>query len=258
MKSINRCRRAPASLSALATSLLAVITLGCASAQQPSTSCAGAAPRPQQSHDATVRHGFADVEHWVATFDDPARDRWQKPAALVRALAIAPGMSVADLGAGTGYFSRYLSAAVGERGTVFAADPEPNLVAHLRQRAEQESSANVVPVLASLDNPRLPAAGVDLVLIVDTFHHIDDRPAYFGRLGRCLKPAGRVAIVDFKKQSLPVGPPPEHKLARDQVVDEMRSAGYRLVAEPDLLPYQYVLVFDLQPAGEEGAAAKSR
>ena len=183
------------------------------------------------------------MAHWAAVFDDPARDAWQKPQALVQALAIRPGMSVVDLGAGTGYFSRYLSAAVGERGCVFAVDTEPNLVAHLRERAEKEGLHNLIPVLASADNPRLPAGGADLILIVDTVHHIDDRINYLQRLKRFLKPDGRVAVVDFKKESLPVGPPVEHKLAPDFVIGEFRQSGYTLLAQPELLPYQYVLLF---------------
>ncbi len=197
----------------------------------------------QAQHEATVHHSFEDVQHWTAVFDDPTRDAWQKPAAVVRALGLAPGMCVADLGAGTGYFSRYLSQAVGENGTVLAVDPEPNLVVHLRRRSEKEKTTNVVPILASFDNPRIPAGSTDLVLVVDTFHHIDDRVNYFRRLRRALKPAGRVAIVDFKKKQLPVGPPPPHKLPRGQVVSEMESAGYHLVGEPKILPYQYFLIF---------------
>jgi len=176
-------------------------------------------------------------------FDDPARDAWQKPRDLVAALHVRPGAVVADLGAGTGYFSRYLSSAVGERGTVFAVDVEPNLVVHLRDRAEKEGTANVVPVLASADDPRLPAGLVDLVLIVDTYHHLDDRVHYATRLARALGAHGRIAIVEWQKRELPVGPPMEHKLAREHVVDEMTSAGYRLVDSPDVLPYQYVVVF---------------
>src|SRR5207249_3795358 len=114
------------------------------------------AEAPPTAHDATSHHSFADVEHWVSVFDDPARDEWQKPAAVVRALQIGRGTTVADLGAGTGYFSHYLAAAVGRRGSVLAVDPEPNMVAHLRERAEREHTDNVVPILASLDNPRLP------------------------------------------------------------------------------------------------------
>ncbi|HVO26013.1 MAG TPA: class I SAM-dependent methyltransferase [Candidatus Margulisiibacteriota bacterium] len=206
------------------------------------------APAPPASavlapDSATAHHSFDDVAKWTKVFDDPARDEWQKPGELIADLKLHPGMRVADLGAGTGYFSRYLAAAVGSDGTVYAVDTEPNLVVHLRERAEQENTPNVVPILASADNPRLPVAGIDLILIVDTYHHIDARRAYFGRLRRSLAPGGRVAIVDWQKRDLPVGPPPIHKLARDQVVDEMTAAGYVLAAEPDVLPYQYVLIF---------------
>jgi predicted methyltransferase len=189
------------------------------------------------------RHDFADVEQWRKVFDDPARDAWQKPRELVAALGLRPGMWVADLGAGTGYFSRWLDAAVRPSGVVFAVDTEPNLVAHLRTRAEQEETRTVIPVLASTDDPRLPPRALDLVLIVDTYHHLDARLAYLRRLGSALKPGGRIAIVDWEKRDLPIGPPAEHKLAREEVVAEMRAAGYALVDEPRILPHQYVLVF---------------
>ena len=203
----------------------------------------GTPPASAASDDATSHRSFADVQQWVSVFDDPARDAYQKPQELVRTLRIRPGMRVADVGAGTGYFSRYLSTAVGATGTVFSADTEPELVRHLRERAEKERTDNVVPILASPDNPRLPRGAVDLVLLVDTFHHIDHRVAYFGRLRATLAPAGRVAVVDWQKRETPVGPELEHRLAREQVVEEMRAAGYALVAEPDVLPYQYCLVF---------------
>ncbi len=189
------------------------------------------------------RHDFADVEQWRKIFDDPARDAWQKPRELVTALDLRPGMWVADLGAGTGYFSRWLDAAVAPDGAVFAVETEPNLVAYLRTRAERERTRTLIPVLASTDDPRLPPHAFDLVLIVDTYHHLDARRAYLQRLGVALKPAGRIAIVDWEKRDLPVGPPAEHKLAREEVVAEMRTAGYALVDEPRILPHQYVLVF---------------
>jgi len=223
----------PARGALVASSLLLTLLLGCPAAHREH-----AGP-----HDATARHSFADVEHWSAMFDDPSRDAWQKPRDVVRALQLSPGMCVADLGAGTGYFSRHLSEAVGDTGSVLAVDTEPNLVVHLRHRAEQEGLRNVVPILASPDNPRLPAGGVDLVLIVDTVHHIDDRITYLQQLRRGLTPTGRVAVIDFKKEDLPVGPPPEHKLARELVVQEFQAAGYTLVGDVDVLPYQYFLIF---------------
>ena len=206
----------------------------------PSSSSVGSA---LPDDDATSHHSFEDVTKWTKVFDDPTRDEWQKPQALVQALKLTPGTRVADLGAGTGYFSGYLSKSVGNEGTVFAVDTEPNLVVHLRERAEHENTPNVVPILASPDNPRLPAASVDVVLIVDTYHHIDARRTYFRGLQRSLTRDGRVAIIDWHKRDLPVGPPPSHKLAREQVLEEMAAAGYVLVDEPSVLPYQYFLIF---------------
>lgn len=192
---------------------------------------------------ATSTHPFDDVAHWERVFDDPARDAWQKPAEVVASLGLRPGMRVADLGAGTGYFTRHLATAVGPDGTVFAVETEPNLVAHLRTRAERESTPQVVPVLASFAEPRLPIAGVDLVLVVDTFHHLDHRLAYLTKLRRTLRAGGRVAVVDWKPEPLPVGPAPDHKLPRDAVIAEMRTAGFTLIAAPTFLPYQYFLIF---------------
>ncbi len=214
-----------------------LVLVGCAPSRHEHKGAAAA------GHDATVRHSFADVEHWAAVFDDPGRAAWQKPAEVVRALALQPGQIVADLGAGTGYFSSDLAAAVGAEGSVFAVDPELNLVAHLRQRAERDKLANVIPVLASADNPRLPAGGVDLILIVDTIHHIDDRLNYLRRLRTRLRPGGRVAVIDWKKEDTPLGPPIAHRLARDQVVAELDAAGFALADEPGFLPYQYFLIF---------------
>jgi predicted methyltransferase len=195
------------------------------------------------SDDATSHRSFADVPYWTGVFDDPKRDAWQKPDALVASLGLTPGMCVADLGAGTGYFVRRLSAAVGPTGTVLAVEVEPNLVTHLRARAEKEGTANVVPILGSLDNPRLPAGAIDVLLIVDTYHHIDGRVAYMRARRAALRPGGRVVVVDWEKRPLPVGPEMDHKLAREQVIDEMQRAGYRLVEQPPVLEHQYVLVF---------------
>ena len=214
---------------------------GAATAAQVST----ATPQPEarDPYQATSKRSFADVEQWKRVFDDPGRNVWQKPREVVRALRLRPGMWVTDLGAGTGYFSVYLSAAVGPTGAVLAVDTEPNLVSYLRERAGKEALENVTPILASPDNPRLPPGAADLVLVVDTFHHIDNRLTYFRRLARCLKPGGRIAIIDWREGDLPIGPPPDHKLSREQVLKEMNAAGYALAEEPDILPYQYLLVF---------------
>ena len=230
---------------------IAAVT-GCSAAAARSHATGGPPPapaaapaKPDVPFAATPgsAHDFADVEQWRKVFDDPARDTWQKPRELIASLDLRPGMWVADLGAGTGYFSRWLDGAVGPSGVVFAVDTEPNLVAYLRARSEREKTTTVVPVLASPDDPRLPPHALDLVLIVDTYHHIDDRRPYLEHLATRLKPDGRVVVVDWQKHDLAIGPPIEHRLARAQVVREMETAGYTLAAEPSVLPHQYVLVF---------------
>ena len=212
-------------------------------AAHPTASANPAAAPSPALFDATSHRTFEDVAHWESIFDDPKRDAWQKPREVVAALALRPGMRVADVGAGTGYFLAPLAAAVGPTGAVFAVETEPNLIVHLRERAERDRLANVVPVLTSFDRLRLPPASVDLVLLVDTYHHLDARREYLARLRDVLAPDARVAIVDWEKDALAVGPPRPHRIARAQVLEEMRLAGYDLVEAPDLLTYQYLLVF---------------
>lgn len=188
----------------------------------------------------THRHSFSDAERWARVFDDPARDRWQKPDEVIAALALAPDAAVADIGAGTGYFAARLARAV-PKGRVYAVDIEPDMVRYLGERAQREQLANLQPVQGKPDDPQLPAPA-DRVLIVNTYHHIGDRVAYFGRLRDRLKPGGRVAIVDFTLDS-PIGPPRSARLAADVVRAEMERAGYALAASHEFLPHQYFLVF---------------
>jgi ubiquinone/menaquinone biosynthesis C-methylase UbiE len=194
-------------------------------------------------HDATIDHRFDDVQRWVERFDDPERDAWQQPARVVEWLGIEPGATVADIGAGTGYFSVHLARRVGPDGKVFAVDVEPNLVEHMKTRFAEAGLSWAEARLTEPDDPGLPEGTVGLVLICNTWHHIDDRVDYLGRLARALGPGGRVAIVDFRKEELPVGPPPEHKMSRDEVVAEFAEAGWELSAEHTDLPHQYLLVF---------------
>ncbi|MBK7579022.1 MAG: class I SAM-dependent methyltransferase [Myxococcales bacterium] len=189
----------------------------------------------------SANHRFDDPERWAKVFDDPARDAWQKPDELLKFLALGEDAVVADLGAGTGYFASRLARAL-PKGKVFAVDIEPSLITHMQKRAEREHTSNVVPVLGTADNPKLPAA-VQLILVVDTYHHLTERSEYFGRLRPKLASGGRVVIVDFKQGKLPVGPPDSHKLAPEVVVKEMTAAGFAQCGRFDGLPYQYVLVF---------------
>ncbi len=197
------------------------------------------AQKPQQiSKPDHMEHRFDDPAKFAKSFDDPARDAWQMPAKVIETLGVKSDMSVADIGAGTGYFSMRLAKAAG---SVYAVDIEPAMIEHLKQRAISERATNVIPILAAATGPNLPKP-VDLVLIVDTFHHLPNRVAYFRDLRKSLTTTGRVAIIDFRKDS-PEGPPVEFRFTAEQIADEMRQAGYRLDASPDFLPRQHFLIF---------------
>jgi len=201
-------------------------------------SSAGAAALGQSP--ATHEHRFGDAEKWAKAFDDPERDAWQKPHEVIRALGLAPDAAVADIGSGTGYFAVRLAHAVA-KGRVYGVDIEPDMVKYLADRAKREGLANVFSVAGRADDPRLPAK-VDLVLMVDVYHHVANRESYFTRLAGSLKPGARVAIIDFRENS-PMGPPRRERIAPSRVKEELARAGYSPVEEHAFLPNQYFLVF---------------
>jgi SAM-dependent methyltransferase len=186
------------------------------------------------------RHSFGDAEKWSHVFDDPERDAWQKPHAVLQALALKPDAVVADLGAGTGYFSARLANML-PKATIYAVDLEPDMVKYLGERAKREGFANLKPVQAAPGDARLPAK-VDLVLLVDVYHHIEARERYFRQLAASIKPGGRLAVIDFRLDS-PEGPPKASRIAPEQVKAELARAGYALAEEHGFLPRQYFLVF---------------
>jgi len=194
---------------------------------------------PAQS-PPTHEHRFGDADRWARVFDDPARDAWQKPHEVIRALAPAPDAKIADIGSGTGYFSVRLAHAV-PKGRVYGVDTEPDMVKYLADRARREHLANVVAIAGRADDAALPEK-VDLVLMVDVYHHIADREDYFGRLRGSLKPGARVAIIDFSETSKD-GPPRRERISPTRVRAEMQRAGYTLAEEHGFLPNQYFLVF---------------
>jgi ubiquinone/menaquinone biosynthesis C-methylase UbiE len=197
-------------------------------------------------HHQGVQHTFEDTGRWVQEFEDPSRDAWQKPDEVVAAMGLEPGDRVADIGAGSGYFTRRFARAVGGTGIAYGVDIEPNMLQYIAQRATEDGQSNIVPVLARPDNPMLAPASVDVIFICDTIHHIENRPSYYEVLKRDLAPGGRLVIVDFlKKEDVPVGPPMEMKIAKQDLIAELVAAGFRLRDERDFLPYQYFLIFEV-------------
>jgi SAM-dependent methyltransferase len=189
---------------------------------------------------STHEHRFSDAEKWAKAFDDPERDAWQKPHEVLQALQLAPDAVVADIGSGTGYFAVRLAHTV-PQGRVYGVDAEPDMVRYLTERAQREGLTNLAVVAARPSDPGIPSA-VDLVILVDTYHHVPDRERYFRNLQKSLKPGGRLAIIDFTLDS-PVGPPKRARIPADAVKKELARAGYALAEEHAFLPYQYFLVF---------------
>lgn len=205
----------------------------------------GIAPASAQEHQPPHRpdhmdHRFDDPERFAKSFDDPERDAWQMPARVIEALGLRPDGTVADIGAGTGYFATRLAKSV-PQGTVYAVDVEPAMLEFIQKRAHGEHLMNIVTVQATADSPNLPKP-VDAILIVNTYHHLPSRTAYFGQLKESLSPSGRIAIVDYRKDT-PGGPPPEFRFEASQIIGEMQQAGYRLEAQHDFLPQQNFLIF---------------
>jgi cyclopropane fatty-acyl-phospholipid synthase-like methyltransferase len=188
----------------------------------------------------THQHSFHDADNWAKVFDDAARDAWQKPHEVIEALGLAPNASVADIGSGTGYFAVRLAHRV-PKGLVYGVDTEPSMVKHLAERAKREGLANLVSLAGTPDDARLPEK-VDLILLVDVYHHIAGREKYFRRLRASLKPEGRLAIIDFREDG-PMGPPKRQRVSAERVRAELGRAGYALAEQHGFLPNQYFLVF---------------
>jgi len=190
-----------------------------------------------------MAHRFEDADRYAKSFDDPARDAWQMPDRVIGALDLTSGQSVADIGAGTGYFTVRL-ARTSARTRVFAVDIEPSMVEYVRSRASREGLTNVLAVQAEADRTNLPER-VDVALVVDTYHHIPNRVAYFTALKGQLKPGGRLAIVDFRKDS-PDGPPVEFRFSPEQITAELMKAGFALQMQHDFLPRQMFLIYTVR------------
>jgi SAM-dependent methyltransferase len=187
-----------------------------------------------------AHHSFSDADAWAKRFEDPARDAWQKPDEVLKLLALRDDAVVADIGAATGYFPVRVARVV-PKGHVYGVDVEQAMVDYLAARAEREKLENLTAVKATFDDAKLPA-GVDLVMMVNTYHHIEDRAAYFSRVLKAVKPGGRLVIIDFTKSST-MGPPASAKLEPEQVTRELAEAGWTFVAAHDVLPEQFFLVY---------------
>jgi ubiquinone/menaquinone biosynthesis C-methylase UbiE len=159
------------------------------------------------------------------------------------ALGLKPGEVIADIGAGSGYFTFRLAHHVGDKGKVYAVDVSPDMILYINRRIRELKATNVVSILADPDDPLLADGSVNRFFFSDSWHHIENQTKYLSLLKKMLKPGGEIVMIDFHKKELPMGPPMPMKIAREDLIKQMEGSGFRLTKEHTFLPYQYFLIF---------------
>lgn len=215
---------------------------GCQNNAQQSTA------KEDHAADQDHHHGHANkhmnkrpLEELIANFESPERAEWQKPDSVIAFLGDLKGKTVMDIGSGTGYFSFRLADA---GANVICADVDERFLDYIAKRKAEKglTEAQVETRKVPFDSSKLRESEADLVLIVDTYHHIENRVDYFAEVKRGLKPGGKLVVIDFRKEEMPVGPPVEMKIKEAEVMDELRKAGFtNMQVNNTLLTYQYII-----------------
>jgi ubiquinone/menaquinone biosynthesis C-methylase UbiE len=175
--------------------------------------------------------------------DRAERQEEERPDLALKAIGVAAGSTVADIGAGSGYFTMRLARVVGPAGRVYANDLQPGMLALLRRRVELEQLSNVELVLGTETDPKLPPASIDLALLVDVYHEFSEPQAMLRRIRAALKPGGRLVLLEYRAEDPRVPIRPEHKMTVAQAKLEVESEAFTLAAVKDDLPWQHILVF---------------
>jgi len=194
---------------------------------------------------AKLKEAVAELLKRSSTPAEPdSRDKEQKPDEVLKLMNVKPGQVIVDIGAGSGYFTRRFAVAVGPTGKAIGVEIDSAMVRSLNADARRLNLANYEALLVPPDDPLLAASSVDVVFLCDTYHHINGRVAYFAKVRQSLKPGGRLVILDFVRTK----DNPEHSIVKEEVIDELRRAGFRLAREFNLLsPKQYFLEFESAP-----------
>lgn len=191
--------------------------------------------------------GTGTLQQKIARYERPDRDEWQMPDEVIRALGVKAGMVVADIGAGSGYFTRRFARAVAPDGKVFAVDIDAEILEYLKGEAERQKLTTISIVVSREDDPLLPDDSVDLAFLCDTAHHIGERVSFYRKLLRAVKKGGRMAIIDFPPEANAKGfcpHPRDELLSPEQVIREAEQAGFTLIERFTFLPRQYFLLFE--------------
>jgi ubiquinone/menaquinone biosynthesis C-methylase UbiE len=190
--------------------------------------------------------GSRSAEEWVKTLDAPTRIQNLKIDETIARLGLKAGMTVADIGAGSGVFEGPLATAVGPRGTVYAVDLDRGLLDAINKKAAEARVTNVKTVLGRFTDPALPASDVDVAFINDVLHHIEDRSAYLKSLARYIKPSGRIAVIDFHPDAGGHRNQPELQVSKDKAASLMAEAGFKPIEEIALFTDKYFVVYGRQ------------
>ncbi|HEX9945472.1 MAG TPA: class I SAM-dependent methyltransferase [Thermoanaerobaculia bacterium] len=225
--------RAPLRLLAWAWLLLALIACG---APLPADGKRAPAPKRQPANVMSFE-GAAWLER-------EGRDQAEKPEIVLAAMELRGGMTVAEIGAGTGFFTRRLARAVGPRGKVYAVDIQPEMLNLLKQYAAREGIGNIVPVLGTDTDPRLPKRGIDRILLVDVYHEFQKPEAMLARIRDSLAPGGTVTLVEYRLEGDTASHINiKHRMSVEQVLPEWSAAGFELANQIETLPSQHIFIF---------------
>ena len=202
-------------------------------------------PQPTQAPEQSAhRKLFAPVD--LGLLEAPDREAWQNPDRVMLALGIADGSVVGDLGAAGGWFTIRLAHFVGASGVVYAEDVQRQMIEAIERRVRREGLLNVKTVLGDTKDPHLPANRLDAILIVETYHEMEDPVTLLRNAARALKPNGRIGIIDYKKDGVGPGPSVEDRVDPEAIVRDAEAAGLRLLKRETFLPFQFYLIFGKQ------------
>ena len=172
----------------------------------------------------------------------PEREDEEAPSKALDALELKPGMVVADIGAGSGYYSSRIAKRVGPTGRVYATDIQQGMIDILDRRITAEGLTNITTVLGGMDDPRLPPASIDLAIMVDVYHELQQPQLFLQRLKGTFKPNGRLVLLEFRKEDPKVPILEVHKMSVAEVKQEMEAEGFVLDKVIDVLPWQHIIV----------------
>jgi len=224
--------------------VVAVMIVAAAQAQ-------GQKPRPQ-------RDGRLFPPQDLGLLEAPDRDIWQHPDQIMDELGVADASVVADVGAGSGWFTIRLARRVGPNGVVYAEDVQPEMLNAIDRRVKAEGLLNVKLIRGEGSDPRLPRGAVHAVLLVDAYHEIEDRVTMLRNLAKSLRPQGRIGVIDFKLEGSGPGPAMDQRVSPETVINDATQAGLRLFSQQTFLPYEYFLIFELEPKPAEARPTTKR